>query len=246
LLGFLVLALAGAILTRVTPLSQFLNTETMRGVARDLGWRGPLLLFGIAVVAPLLFLPRWPVAMTCGMLYGVAGGTLFANICGACGAWLQYGVARRTLSPMAEQWSDHPWMARLARHRDRAFPILFLLRAFPFSSSVATNMLAGTLQIRTRTFLAATFLGMFPSSLMYAAWGKLLKQPSAEFYFLAVAIVILFIAATWMAQRRLARWLPESPAPHPPAPGRNQTCQPQENRQGMEPPKNKILPRSKR
>lgn len=205
--AFAAVALAGLAASHFTSLREMLNMDQMSRTVAAWGIWAPVFLFGLATVTPLLFLPRWPIAMLCGMLYGVVGGTALANLCCTSGAWVQYTVARRTLSTMGRGLRQREWVDRLSQNRHRAFTLLFLLRAVPFSNSVATNVLAGTLDIRHGVYLAATFLGMLPSTLMYAAWGKLLKRPDPHFYLFAVAVLAALLAASWFAHRRLRPWL---------------------------------------
>jgi uncharacterized membrane protein YdjX (TVP38/TMEM64 family) len=205
---FVAIAGAAVLLSHVTPIRHTTDMESMRALAIRLGWRGPLLVWAAACVSPLLLLPRWPIAMLCGTLYGVAGGTLLATAASTTGAWIHFTLARKTLSPLATRWQDQSWIRLLLRHTHRAFPAILILRAVPFTSSVATNLLAGSLRVRHSTFLAATFLGMLPSSLMYAAWGKLLKKPSPTFYALAIALLLAITLAAFLVRQ----WLLHEPA----------------------------------
>jgi uncharacterized membrane protein YdjX (TVP38/TMEM64 family) len=213
-LAFLLIAAAGLAVTHFTSIRELLNMDQMSRTAAAWGIWAPVFLFGLASAAPLLFLPRWPIAMICGILYGVVGGTVLANICCTSGAWVQYTLAKRTLSTMGRRLRiRQAWAERISQNPDRAFASLFLLRAFPFSNSVATNVVAGTLEIRNGVYLAATFLGMLPSTLMYAAWGKLLKRPEPHFYAFAVGLLVVLVVATALAHRRLQQWFPVEPDP---------------------------------
>jgi len=204
---FLLVAVVGIVVSHVTPLREHLTTDAMTETARKLGPWGPLVVIGIGVVMPLLFLPRWPLAMVCGMVYGVFAGTVLANVASSVGAWVQFVMARHLLAPAAERVRRRSFMSRFRISSDRVFAVLVLIRAFPLSNFVATNLLAGSLRVRHGTFLAGSFLGMIPSTLLYASWGKLLKKPSPGFYALAIGLVVVITAATFLFQRRVLRWL---------------------------------------
>ena len=183
-----------------------LHADGLRHAARELGPWTPLAIAAFAVVSPLAFLPRWPVAFVCGLLYGVGWGGLLANLASTIGAWVHFRLARHAfggaasrLPPRAERWR-----ASLADPHT-AFAALFLLRAFPLSNFTATNILAAALGLRVRVYLAATFLGMIPSTLLYACWGKLVRQPSPAFYALIAGLFVFLVAGTLFARRRLAR-----------------------------------------
>lgn len=206
LLGFAIVAVACLAIGYFTPARDFFSVETIRNYAGKLGAWGPAVLIAAGIFTPLLFIPRWPVAFVGGLLYGVVLGSVIANIASTIGAWLHFLLARTMLRPMAEKLRRRYGIHAASASREKVFAALFLLRAFPLSNFVATNLLAGALQIRTGTYLAASFLGMIPSTLMYAAWGKLMKKPDPAYFALAIGILALLVAGTLVAQRRFMPW----------------------------------------
>jgi uncharacterized membrane protein YdjX (TVP38/TMEM64 family) len=160
----------------------------------------------LGLVTPLLFLPRWPLCVVCGLLYGVLQGALLATVASLLGAVLQFRLARSLLAGMARRILAHSRLspARLPTHH--AFAALFLLRLFPLSNFVATNLLAGTIRMRTGPYIAATFLGMLPSSVMYAAWGKFVKRPHAGLLLLIFAVLLALAGGAALLRRRGASW----------------------------------------
>jgi uncharacterized membrane protein YdjX (TVP38/TMEM64 family) len=162
---------------------------------------GLILLLGL--FTPLLMIPRWPLAVISGMLYGVAWGTALATVASAGGAWLHFRLSRTLLAPASESLKARFGLTRLRVPKNRQFVVILLLRAFPLSSFVVTNLLAGALRIHSGRYMMATVLGMIPSSLMYASGGKLIKQPDMEFYALAAGVVMLMAMGTVAAHRWL-------------------------------------------
>ena len=209
LLIFLCIAVVGLSVSYFTPLREYLDVTKIRTFADGLGWWGPVLIVAVGVIGPLAFLPRWPICFLCGLLYGVVWGALWANIASTFGAWVHYLVARTFLGQgtdvLLRKWKFDP--ARVPA--DKAFGILVLLRAFPLSNSAVTNVLAGALRLTMGGYLVATFIGMIPSTVMYVAWGKLLKRPSPEFYYLAVVLLLVAVAGTIWGGRRLAAYRDE-------------------------------------
>ena len=205
-MGFAVLALLCLIVGYFTPLRERFSVDAIQGYAKSLGVWGPAVLAAAGILTPLFFIPRWPIAFVGGALYGVVGGSIIANIASTIGAYLSFLLARTLLRPMAEKLRRKYGIHPAAAAPDKVFWVLFLLRAFPLSNFVATNLLAGAMQVRTGTYLAASFLGMIPSTLMYAAWGKLVKKPDPVYYVLAIGILIALLAGTAIAQRRFKPW----------------------------------------
>ena len=203
LLAFLGIALLGIAAARFTPLRDYLTVEGVRGLSARLGWWGPLALMAAGTVGPLFLLPRWPVCFAGGMLYGVVWGAVLGNVAGLLGCWVHFLSARKLVSTSSRRVLSRFDFDPETLTPRKAFWTLFLLRAFPLSNSAATNILAGALRISTRTYLTASFIGMIPSSLMYASWGKLMKKPDPAFYALAVGILVVMVAGTALARHLL-------------------------------------------
>ena len=181
---------------------EHLKPAELSKYAQDLGAWAILAIVVFSILSPLAFIPRAPIAVLCGLLYGVALGGLLANVAATLGAWLHFRLARQAFSKVGQK---HPVAARwrqMLADPQRAFLALFLLRAFPLSNFTATNILAGALGLRGRVYLPATFLGMIPSTLFYACCGKLVRKPSLEFYLLLGALFLVLLIGTLLARRR--------------------------------------------
>ena len=123
------------------------------------------------------------------------------------GAWLNYALSRTLLAPVTERLKKKYRLERLHVPHEREFLFIFLMRAFPLSNFVMTNLIAGALKMRPLRYVIASFLGMIPSSLMYAAGGKLVKKPETHYYYVAFGIMVAFVAAAVVAQRFVRPWL---------------------------------------
>ena len=207
LLAFVILSVLGILATCFTPAGRFFTVDSISQVAEHLGLWGPIILAVAGIITPLLFIPRWPIAFVAGLLYGVFWGTVLANISSVVGAWLHFTLARTLLAPMSARLLKRYNMDPRSVPKEKVFALLFFLRAFPLSNFVATNLFAGALEIQPRNFVLASFLGMIPSTIMYAAWGKLMKKPSGWFYALAVVSLALIIWGTIVAHKKLYPWL---------------------------------------
>ena len=199
-------------LLTLTPIGSMLSVDAVAGFAETLGPWGPITIVIFGILSPLLFLPRWPVAFVGGMLYGVLWGAILSNVASTIGSAFQYYLARGLLAPFSARLLARTRLPVKSIPEDKAFPILFFLRAFPISNFIATNLLAGSVRVPATAYFAATFLGMIPSSFMYSSWGKLLKKPGLPFYILAVAIVVALVVASLLMRKTVQRWLTDSPS----------------------------------
>jgi len=188
-----------------TAFPDFWKKDTIQNAAdllKPYGYYGILIL---GIVTPLLFLPRWPITFLAGFMYGIVEGALLANTASLLGAILQYYFARSTLgTPVESLIAKSKWTAILRRN-ENLFIGLFLLRATPISSFVLTNLIAGGLRISLRIYAAASFLGMLPSSFLYAAWGKTLKQPDPTLYLTVTALTLIPLAILALTHKKMAK-----------------------------------------
>jgi len=204
---FLAVAVAALLVSHFTHIGAYFSEEKLREEAVKLGAWGPVVIIALGIVMPLAFLPRWPLPFVGGMLYGLTWGVLLPTFASTLGAWLQHGLSSSLLAPMTERLKKRYRLEKLHVPHEREFLFIFLLRAFPLSNFVLTNLIAGALRMRASRYVIASFLGMIPSSLMYAAAGKLMKKPDEKFYYVAIGIAVIFIAGAWLAQRYVQPWM---------------------------------------
>jgi uncharacterized membrane protein YdjX (TVP38/TMEM64 family) len=218
LIGFMVFAVAALVVTFCTPVGGYFGRERVGRLAEELGVWGPVLIIAVGTFSPLLFLPRAPLAFVSGLLYGITWGTALATFASTLGAWLNFWLAKTLLAPAADRLRRTSALARLNVPPDKEFLVIFILRAVPISNFVVTNLLAGALKMRQPSYLLATFLGMIPTSIMYAAWGKLLKEPSAAFAYVAAFTLLLVVGGTWYTKKYLLAWFRQWGTKPPPPP----------------------------
>jgi uncharacterized membrane protein YdjX (TVP38/TMEM64 family) len=204
---FLVVAAVGLVISHTTQVGDLLSVEKMTGWADRMGPRGPLLIVAAGLITPMLFLPRWPIAFLAGLLYGVIGGTALAVVASTGGAWLNFWLSRTLLAPMTDRLRRKYRIEHLTVPRERQFLVLFILRAFPLTSFVMTNLIAGALKLSRSRYIAATFLGMIPSTVLYASAGKLMKKPDPHFYAVAGLALVLMVVGAVAARRWVQPWL---------------------------------------
>ncbi len=203
LIIFAGLVVAGILISTLTPIRHMLTVENIQQFAKTIGWWGPAVLFFYGLLGPILFLPRWPVCFLGGMLYGIVIGSILANFATAAGAFLHYLTSHYLVSP-----SSSKLLLRLKIDPDkltssRLFWLILMLRVFPLSNSAATNVLAGALRMKKTSYLLSSFLGMIPSSILYASWGRLMRKPEPKYYFFAVGFLILLSVGTMLVRKRL-------------------------------------------
>ncbi|MBE7183215.1 MAG: TVP38/TMEM64 family protein [Methylobacterium mesophilicum] len=106
-----------------------------------------------------------------GFLFGWAFGGVLAVVAATLGATALFIAARTAFGSML-QARVGSWGARLAEgFRRDAFGYLLVLRLAPFFPFFAVNVAPAFFDVRLRTYVAATFIGIMPGAFAYAWLG---------------------------------------------------------------------------
>jgi uncharacterized membrane protein YdjX (TVP38/TMEM64 family) len=206
---------AAVVLVAATPLRHYLDRERIQEFSRGLGWYGVAVLLFLSAVTPLLMVPRMPLAMAAGFLYGTLWGAVLANVGGALGAVGGFLFARHMGRAFVLRRLG-PRRAAVERLTERYGPALLMaVRATPVSSFAVTNYLAAVSPMRLGPYAAASFVGMIPSSVLFAFMGKMLKQPAPGLVWLVGGVFAAFAVLTVVAGRYVRRRLAVPPGPSP-------------------------------
>jgi uncharacterized membrane protein YdjX (TVP38/TMEM64 family) len=121
----------------------------------------------------LVWIPPWLCTIIGGFLFGPLLGAGLALVAATAGALLTFLLARRGLGGLAGRGG--PFVQRLEAgfHRD-SLSYMIVLRLVPVLPFAAINIVCALLGAPLRTFGLATFLGIIPSSLIYASIGDTL------------------------------------------------------------------------
>ncbi|NQE65046.1 TVP38/TMEM64 family protein [Caulobacter sp. RHG1] len=110
-------------------------------------------------------------SLSAGFLFGpIAGG--FAAVTGATGGSTVTYLVFRTAFGDSLRRKPSAFLTRAeAGFKQDAFAYLLTLRLIPAFPLLIVNIASGVMNLRIRTFLPASFLGMAPSSFVYAGIG---------------------------------------------------------------------------
>lgn len=187
-------------------------------------WAVPLFLVAY-IVADVLFIPTQFLSIAAVLMWGWLKGGTIELISATVGAIFPYLIARSTM----REWIE----SRLRRHqkaRDllerEGFTLLLLLRIVPIIPYTALNYIAGLSTIPLWRYILATFLGVIPSTYIFAYFVQAVAdgvmQPRQVIVRGAVASALFaaLVIATRLAALRLRPRLTSSiPAASPPDDG---------------------------
>ena len=181
------------------------------------------------VASTLLLIPGSVLTAGAGFAYGPFWGTLLVSPVSVLAATLAFLLGRSAARGwISRRMEAQPRFAAIDEAiEESGFKIVLLLRLSPLFPFNLLNYGLGLTRVRLRDFVVASFLGMFPGTLLYVYLGSLVPsagemlsggQPTAGPFgralywggFLATIVVTILI--TRIARRALAAALDQ---PHP-------------------------------
>ena len=192
---------------------------------QSLGIWGPLLLAVVYIAATVLMVPGVILTLGAGFAFGLVQGTItvsFASVLGALAAFLIGRTLAREF--VAQKAAQYPRFEAVDRAVEEAgFKIVLLTRlspAFPFN---ALNYLFSITRVRTRDYFFASWIGMFPGTVMYVYFGTAMKNitdlvsgrfeggtPQKVLFAIGlVATVAVTVYVTRLARKAIREYVPE-------------------------------------
>ena len=202
LAGFLILS---AWLLTLTPGSQGAPSDRVAQLQQWLARWGvwAWLAFGVAGIGLVsIGFPRIGLAAVGGAMFGVVLGTLLAQVAMTLAILAPFLYSRhlgrelvaRRMGKRLQKFDD-----LLGQH---GFMVVLLIRLCPVGNNFLTNYLAGVSAIPLGTFLAASFIGYLPQSLIFALLGSgFADHPQLRLWGGAALLVAFSVFFLWYFRR---------------------------------------------
>lgn len=148
--------------------------------AKGMGPTGGVLYAIFYVLGTALFFPGLPLTLGAGFLYGAVIGTLVVSPASVAGATLAFLIARY----VARGWvkrrlTKYPLAAAIDRAIEKnGFKTVILLRLQPVLPFNILNYALGLTSIRLRDYILASWIGMFPATVLYVYLGSVMNNIS--------------------------------------------------------------------
>jgi uncharacterized membrane protein YdjX (TVP38/TMEM64 family) len=132
-----------------------------------------VVLFMVAYAAAVALSVPGAVVMTvaAGFLFGTVAATAMVVVAATVGATALFLAARTVFRDLLEARVG-PWLTRLRRgFAANELSYMLVLRLVPLFPFFVVNLVPAFLDVRLRTFVAATFVGIIPGTLVFASVG---------------------------------------------------------------------------
>ncbi len=179
----------------------WLSRDRIYELTAAMGVLGPAVLILAGIVGPIVFVPRAPICLVAGLLYGVTVGSLLGIVAGTAGSIVHYYLSMGLLARSAERLTPKRWQRSVTVIKTHPFRAVLLLRLFPLSNASVINMIAGLLRLPFKPYLLATVLGTLPITIIYALWGRTASEPSRVYIALSIFLLLVLTLIAWLIPR---------------------------------------------
>ena len=141
-----------------------------------------------ALIYVCVYVATVSISLPGALILSLSGGFLFGPLFGGAaavtgatgGSTVVFLVSRTAFGDFFRRWRN-PLLLRIERgFENNAFSYLLTLRLIPAFPLLIVNVAAGLMAVPARTFVLASFLGMVPSSFVYAGIGAGLGHVFAQ------------------------------------------------------------------
>lgn len=209
IIAVLLVVVALTAIWRFTPLSEWLNPETLKVAAETIKSHPltPLLVVTIFSLAGLLAFPVTLLIVTTALTFGPLWGAVYSLVGSLLSALLAYGVGhylgRKSVQKLAGS-SINRLSRRLAHHGVLA---VITVRIIPVAPFTVINLVAGASHIKTRDFVLGTLLGMLPGILGLTVFAdsllKTVQEPKPGQIALFGIIIVVIVAVMFGLKKLL-------------------------------------------
>ena len=184
---------ASYILSLPTVREGIFDISAWRAYIRGGGWSGSLVFLSVLVGANSLGLPRVWVCAIMGAVYGAHLGIWFSQCITLTaatanffvGRWLLRDIITRRLSSRFKTWYD--------RYSDNGFFWVLNIRLFPLGNATALSLVSGASQMKYIDFIAATFIGYLPLTIVFALFGSSSSKNKPFQLILGTTLFLIFL-----------------------------------------------------
>lgn len=197
----LIVLVAAVLAAHVSGVADMASLESVQARRSDL----LALVEAHPVLAPVAFVAAYvlivslslPVAVVAtllgGFLFGPILGTVLVVVAGTAGATVVFLVARTAFGEGLRRKAG-PLYERVATGmRENAFEYLLFLRIVPLFPFFLVNILPALFDVRLRTFVLATLIGIVPGTFVYANLGRELGTISSAGDLFSMKMFLAFL-----------------------------------------------------
>lgn len=184
------------------------TSQSVQALVTTFGIFAPIAYIALFALLPVVFFPVAVLAVAGGLLFGLVWGSVYTLIGAAINCALMFllsrSVGRKRIQTLVEQRVSPAWREwlNLASGR-RGFFLLIILRLIPAVPYGLTNYAFGLSEMRFRSYILASVIGIIPGTLVFINLGDHALDLTSPSFWLAVALIAALFVVTLLLGKKL-------------------------------------------
>lgn len=170
---------------------------------------GPVAVVGGYVLMVLMAVPVFALITVGTLVFGPWPGMAYSLLGMVAGATVAYGFGRFTGAQGLDRLAQGRLRLLDAHLKQRGLVTMVLVRFMPVAPFMVVNLAAGALRVRLLDYVAGTFIGLLPGTVVFSLFLEQLKEawrnPDAGTYAVAAVWAVVTLLALWWLKRYLGR-----------------------------------------
>lgn len=165
------------------------------------GAYAPLLYIVLFTFVPLTLFPDSILAIASGMIFGLVQGFIYTMIGALCGATLAFFLARflgkDILQGLFKKKLDQTDLVST-----NGFIFILMLRLIPLFPFDVISYSAGLSNIKYKSYLPATMLGIIPGIFVFTNIGNQSLNINSSGFYISISLLILLVVASFIIKKK--------------------------------------------
>lgn len=176
--------------------NNYFSYAYLKNQVNNFGFFSPVIFIIIFAFGTVAFIPATILSIASGILFGTTLGTIYSIIGATIGAGIAFFIAKILGKPYIESVIDTKLikLKQLSSHIEKkGFKSTLILRIIPIIPFTSINYALGLTKIRFDQYIIATFIGLIPSTILYAYFGESIILFNIKNMFISLALLITLI-----------------------------------------------------
>lgn len=181
-----------------------IGIKEIQSYVEGFGGFAPVVYILIFALVPLTLFPDSIIAISGGLIFGLAKGYIFTTIGALIGGTISFYISRYFGRDVVKKLTKDKLDNIENMINEKGFTIVFLLRLIPLFPFDVISYGAGFTSIKYRDFAIATVLGTIPGILVFTNIGaKSVDIGSSSFYASIAALILLLFTSMVLKKKFL-------------------------------------------
>ncbi|KIL48748.1 TVP38/TMEM64 family protein [Jeotgalibacillus campisalis] len=189
--------------------SQYINAgpQEIQVWIESFGIWAPLLFILIYTIRPLILFPASVISLAGGLAFGALEGFLYILIGATSSAAVAFWVARTFEKSFVKGKQEGKVAEIMKLMEKRGFFYVLVLRFIPMLNFDLISYAAGLANVRFRSFILATIIGIIPGTFGYAFIGSSFAQGNTRLIVITVLTGLALLIIPFLYRKKVASWL---------------------------------------